>query len=120
MDYTDDLFLKKQLVLAVCEPHIRKVEVKCRNSKFCMFKFGSLELGDEEYVFGIEENKYKSTYADKTEINFPIVIARKKASDYELTPLSSFSKDEQDMISDSISYTLEVQQTMSHYMLARC
>ena len=120
MDNMGNLFLKKQLVLDVCEPHLREVEVQSRNNKFNLFRFGSLELGDEEYIFGTEEKQYESTYSDQTKKRFPVVIARKRAFDYELTPFGSFTSDEQEMISDTISYTLEVQQTMSHYMLARC
>ncbi len=119
MDNFGNLFLKKQLVLSVCEPHIKKLEVKCQNNRFNIFRFGSLEFGDEEYIFGTEESQYEAAYCDNSQ-RLPIVIARKRYSDYVLTPLGNFSSDEQDMLRDTISYTLEVQQTMSRYMLARC
>jgi len=120
MDNFCNLFLKKQLVLDVCEPHIKKMEVNCHNNKFSIFKFGSLELGDEEYIFGTEQSQYEAAYSDSSTQRLPIIIAKKRFSDYVLTPLDNFSSDEQDMLRDAISYTLEVQQAMSRYMLARC
>ncbi len=114
------LNLKKDLVVNVCEPYIKTVEVKCHNNKFKLCRFGRLEVDDTEYVFGTEENQYNSAFSDSTQKVFPVVIAKKRFSDYELVPFDNFRECEQDMIRDAINYTLESQQTMTHYMLSRC
>ena len=114
------LFLKKQLVIAVCEPDIPIVQVTCQNQEFSMFQFGMFEFDNGEYVFGTEENQYNSTFHSKKEDRFPVIIVKKTKGKNVLTPWGSFSPHDQEVICDTIRYSLEVRQTAAHYQLSHC
>ncbi|MBR6252454.1 MAG: hypothetical protein IKR04_01220 [Clostridia bacterium] len=119
-DFPANLVLRKQLVVDVCEPFLRVVEVKCRNNVFKVFKFGSFEFDSDEYIYGTEESEYNSSFSDATKKVLPVVLARREKDSYVLSPIGSFRQKDLDMINDNITYTLESQSTMSHYMVARC
>lgn len=119
-EYPCNLVLKKQLILEVCEPFMRTVPVKCRNHQFNVFKFGTFEYNDQEYLFGTEEAEYNSSFSDNTKKVLPVVFARREKNNFVLSPMGSFRQDELEMINESITYALESQQTLSHYLVARC
>ena len=119
-EFPANLVLRKQLVVDVCEPFLRVVEVKCKSNMFNIFKFGSFEYDSDEYIYGTEQSEYESSFADATKKVFPVVLARREKGGYVLSPLGSFSPKELEMINDNITYTLESQQTMRHYAVARC
>ena len=119
-DFPANLVLRKQLVVDVCEPFLRVVEVKCRNNMFRVFKFGSFEYDSDEYIYGTEESEYNNSFSDATKKVFPVVLAKRNKDGYVLSPLGSFKQKELEIINDNITYTLESQQTMRHYMSARC
>ena len=85
-----------------------------------MFQFGMFELDNGEYAFGTEESQYNSTFHSKKDQQFPVIFARKIKGGYFLTPWGSFTPHQQEVINDTIRYSLEVRQTASHYLPNRC
>ena len=118
---TNNVFLKKDLILDVCEPYMQKVRVFFYGTSFNLFKFGTFEYEDETFAFGTEENEYNSIFANGSyDSKLPIVFARILETDdgdtaYELVPQGRFTDLELDSIEETIEYSLESQRTMAHY-----
>ena len=119
-----ELFIKKQLVIDVCEPFIQTLTVAFRDFTFSLQRFGSFEFDGDEYVYGCEESTYADAF-DKDKISeLPIVFAivsKDKSGDsvYTLYPAGMFDSQEIEIILEEIEYTLESQRVASHY-LTRC
>lgn len=119
----ENVFLRKSLVLDVCEPYMEKVTVTHPGFSFELYKFGTFELGNSRYAFGTEEHEYEYAVSSAPyESKLPIVFARVIEDDdgntsYEFVPTSFFLEDSAFSVDKTIEYSLECQQVAGHYML---
>ena len=115
------IFLRKDLVLDVCEPYIELIRVNCPIEFFNMFKFGTFEFNNETYAFGTEENEYNESFNNGcSSARIPVVFARIIEDDdgettYEFVSTHYFDSSELENIEDTIEYSLESQRVAMHY-----
>ena len=83
-------------------------------------KFGSFEIDGREYVYGTGLEEYMHVFNDSKATCYTLSFALKTKKGYVLAPTFDFSEEEFGDIKDSIQYYFSSQQTMSHYMAARC
>ena len=119
--FVRDVFLKKQLIIDTCEPYIETKKVSIhKKPSFNMCCFGRFEFGENEFIYGAEENSYNSIFNDQAATQVPIIFAKikrgpKKSTFYELAPKGDFTDNDIDAIIEGINQALEGKRVMGHY-----